>query len=121
MIKARIIKSNSAKAPILAGSLRDMNIQQKSRKEYIHRINRVADYVETHMDEDHSLETLASVAHFSPYHFHRIFKAIVGETIKDYTNRIRLEKAGRMLISSPRDSVTRVAMECGFSSSAVFI
>ena len=71
-----------------------MNYQQNSRKEYIHRINRVADYLEAHIDEDHNLETLAGVAHFSPYHFHRIFRALTGETLNNYVKRVRLQKAG---------------------------
>ena len=92
----------------------------KYRREYETRVNRVIDYIKFHTVEDLSLTMLARVANFSPYHFHRVFKAIVGETLKDFTNRIRMEKAGRMLISSPRDAVTRIALECGFSSSAVF-
>ena len=67
-----------------------MNIQQQSRKEYIHRINRVVDYIEANLDEDHSLEKLAGVACFSPFHFHRIFRALTGETINNYVKRIRL-------------------------------
>lgn len=76
-----------------------MNLQQQSRNEYIHRINRVVDYIEAHLDDEHSLETLSQVAHFSPFHFHRIFKALTGETVNNYVKRIRLQKAGSMLIT----------------------
>jgi AraC family transcriptional regulator len=41
-----------------------MNIQQRSRKEYIHRINRVVDYIEAHLDEEQSLEKLGKPVHF---------------------------------------------------------
>jgi len=97
-----------------------MNIQQESRKVYIHRINRVADYLEANLEEDHSLQTLADVAHFSPYHFHRIFKALTGETVNHYVKRIRLQKAGSMLLSDHSRSVEEVALLCGFNSTPVF-
>ncbi|MCK4751207.1 MAG: helix-turn-helix transcriptional regulator, partial [Bacteroidales bacterium] len=97
-----------------------MNVQQQSRNEYIHRINRVVDYIEAHLDDEHSLVTLAQVAHFSPFHFHRIFRALTGETINNYVKRIRLQMAGRMLLNDYRRSVSDIAVQCGFNSTAVF-
>ena len=97
-----------------------MNIQQQSRQEYIHRINRVVDYIEANLDDDHSLEKLAQVAYFSPFHFHRIFKALTGETINNYVKRIRLQRAGSMLITDFQRPVSEVASLCGFNRSAVF-
>jgi len=92
----------------------------KLRREYISRINRVIDYVEHNLDKELSLEMLASVAMFSPYHFHRIFKAMVGETINDYCNRIRIQKSAAILISQPEKSITEIALDLGFSSSSHF-
>lgn len=97
-----------------------MNIQQQSRNEYFQRINRVVDYIDAHLDDDHSLETLAGVAHFSPFHFHRIFRVLTGETINNYVKRIRLQKAGSMLVSDYQRPVSEVATLCGFNSTAVF-
>ena len=97
-----------------------MNVQQQSRNEYIHRINRVVDYIEANLDEEHSLEKLARVAFFSPFHFHRIFRALTGETINNYVKRIRLQNAGSMLLSDHRRPVTEIATLCGFNSTAVF-
>jgi len=91
-----------------------------SRAEYISRINRVIDYIDKHLDEAISLQALAKVAHFSPFHFHRIFKAIVGETLNQFIQRLRVEKAAGMLVANPRKSITEVALECGFSGSASF-
>ena len=51
-----------------------------SRAHHLRRVNAVIDYIEAHLDEDLSLENLAAVAHFSPFHFHRIFTGYVGET-----------------------------------------
>ena len=52
----------------------------ESRTIYIERVNAVIDYIEHHLADDLSLSTLADVAHFSPYHFHRVFSTLVGET-----------------------------------------
>ena len=64
-----------------------------TKDEYTARINRVLDYIEANIDTALSLETLAGVAHFSPFHFHRIFKAMTGETLNRFIQRIRVEKA----------------------------
>jgi AraC family transcriptional regulator len=80
----------------------------------------VVDYVEAHLDDEHSLENLAEAAHFSPFHFHRIFKALTGETINNYVKRIRLQKAGSILLSDYERPVSEVAALCGFNSTAVF-
>jgi len=87
--------------------------------EYTKRINRVIDYLRDHLDEPLKLEDLAKVACFSEYHFHRVFGAMSGETLNDFTNRLRLEKAARLLTKT-RQSATEIALECGFSSSAAF-
>ncbi|MFH1214229.1 MAG: GyrI-like domain-containing protein [Candidatus Neomarinimicrobiota bacterium] len=89
-------------------------------KEYIARINRVLDYIEIHLTESLTLEELASVSCFSPFHFHRIFRAFVGETVGQYISRIRLEKAATLLLSNPDKSITAIALDCGFSGSTTF-
>jgi AraC family transcriptional regulator len=87
--------------------------------EYTRRIDRVIDYLRDHLDKPLKLEDLAKVACFSEYHFHRVFRAMTGETLHDFTNRLRLEKAVRLL-KRTRQSVTERALECGFSSSTAF-
>lgn len=90
------------------------------REEYTARINRVIDYIETHLDQELSLDTLAEVANFSKFHFHRLFQAMVGETLNQFIQRIRLGKAASQLIYNPKKSITEVALDCGFSGSATF-
>ncbi len=90
------------------------------RAEYTDRINRVIDYVETNLTGDLSLGTLSKVARFSPYHFHRIFKAMVGETLSQFIQRRRVEKAAQALLGNPYKSITEVALDCGFSGSQTF-
>ncbi len=86
-----------------------------SSKIYEQRINRVIDYVNNNLDKSISLEELASVSHFSPYHFHRIFTAVTGESVNDFTSRLRLEKASKLLRYTA-NPISDIAYECGFSS-----
>ena len=94
--------------------------RQYLRQEYMGRINRVIDHIESNLDGNLKLDTLAGVANFSPFHFHRIFSAIVGETLNQFIQRIRLEKAASQLIDNPKKSITEIAFDCGFSGSATF-
>jgi AraC family transcriptional regulator len=91
----------------------------QANSEYAQRINRVVDYLRGNLDRQPKLEELAKVACFSEFHFHRIFSAVSGETLNNFTNRLRLEKAARLLRFSGR-SLTDIAFDCGFSSSATF-
>jgi len=88
--------------------------------EYLFRINRVMDYIERNLCNAFTLEELASVANFSKYHFNRIFRALVGETPFQFITRIRLEKAGTMLLMSPNETITNIAFACGFTDIAIF-
>ncbi|MFD1257707.1 GyrI-like domain-containing protein [Mucilaginibacter terrae] len=84
---------------------------------YKRRINQVIDHLNDNLDRSVSLEELASVAFFSPFHFHRIFVAMMGETVHNFTNRMRNEKAARLLRFSKK-TIAEIATECGFSSTA---
>ena len=88
--------------------------------EYIARVNTVCDYIEKHLGDDMTLNELADVAGFSVYHFHRIFAAMTGETLFCFILRLRLEHAATLLCINPAKSITQIASDCGFSSSAVF-
>jgi AraC family transcriptional regulator len=87
---------------------------------YIQRINAAIGHVRENLNDDLSLEALARVAGFSPFHFHRLFKSITGETINDMVLRLRLERAAALLRSTPKLSITDAAFACGFKSVAVF-
>ena len=91
-----------------------------SRQLYRERINHVIDYISEHISEEITLETLASVACFSQFHFHRIFTSLVGETPRDYIERVKLEKAGNRLCMMPDKPISEIAFECGFTSNATF-
>jgi AraC family transcriptional regulator len=89
-------------------------------EEYWSRINRVMDFVESNIDRELSLAELANVAGFSRFHFHRIFRGVVGETLSGFIQRVRLEKAAGKLVQNPKKSITEIALECGFSNSSAF-
>jgi AraC family transcriptional regulator len=87
---------------------------------YEKRVNLVIDHVSAHLAEDLSLEGLARVAAFSPFHFHRIFRAISGETLFAFVQRLRLERAAGALTYHRDRSILAVALDHGFSSAATF-
>lgn len=88
--------------------------------DYTERVNRAIDYVVRHLDAPLRLEDVAEAACFSPYHFHRVFKSVVGETLAQFVKRVRLERA-LTIMSHDRDrALTDVAFDCGFSSSSDF-
>ncbi len=91
-----------------------------NRPIYVERVNAVIDYIEFHLADDLDLETLADVAHFSPYHFHRIFTTMVGETLSRFIARVRVERAATLLIQHPERSVTETAVACGFTNPSSF-
>ncbi len=77
--------------------LRIMKTKQSTKEEYIRRINRVVEYINSHLTEDMDLKMLAGISNFSEFHFHRIFKAFQHETLAAYITRIRVETAARLL------------------------
>jgi AraC family transcriptional regulator len=87
---------------------------------YSARINRVIDYIDAHLGDEMDLETLASIACFSKYHFHRLFATHTGETLGAFIQRLRLDKAANLLCSRSDSTVTQIALDCGFSGSAAF-
>lgn len=95
-------------------------ITQHTALEYKRRVCLAMNYISQNLDRELSLEEIAQQASFSMFHFHRIFKAVVGETIAEFTRRVRLEVAANHLRSKPNDSITTIALQYAFSSSQNF-
>lgn len=87
---------------------------------YTERIHQAIDYISEHISEEINLEKLASVACFSPFHFHRIFSAITGETPREYIERIKLEQAANLLFVLKNKTIEDIAFCCGFKSLSSF-
>jgi AraC family transcriptional regulator len=87
---------------------------------YAERLNLAIDHVVGHLGEPLRLADVARAARLSPFHFHRVFQAMVGETLAEFVKRLRLERALVMMAHAPRSSLTTIALKCGFSSSSDF-
>jgi AraC family transcriptional regulator len=87
---------------------------------YVERVNRAIDYVVSHLEEPLRLEDGSRAALLSPFHFHRVFQALVGVTLAEFVKRLRLEKALFTMAHARRPSLTAIALSCGFSSSSDF-
>jgi len=93
---------------------------EESKSIYMSRINRVIDYIKSNLEGDLSLEKLSSIANFSKFYFHRIFKSVTGENLNSCVGRMKIEKSAFMLIYNPSLSITSIAFDSGFSSPAVY-
>ena len=87
---------------------------------YAERVNLAIDHVVGHLGEPLRLADVARAARLSPFHFHRVFQVLIGETLAEFVKRLRLERALVTMAHAPRSSLTTIALTCGFSSSSDF-
>lgn len=87
--------------------------------QYHQQLDEVTAYIYEHLDDDLDLEILAEVARFSPYHWHRVYRAVRGETAAQAVQRLRLERAASMLVETDL-SIPRIARRAGFSGVETF-
>lgn len=83
------------------------------------QINRVARYIDSHISERIRLENLSAIARRSPAYFSRAFKRTLGETPQSFVTSRRLIHAQHLMLSS-RQSLSEIAIACGFSDQAHF-
>jgi AraC family transcriptional regulator len=88
--------------------------------DYVERVNRALDHIVRNLAQPLRLEDVSKAACFSPFHFHRVFKGLVGETLNQFVKRQRIERALYLMSHAPKRSLTDVALDCGFSSSSDF-
>lgn len=96
-----------------------MDRERQTADYYISKVNRSLDYIEDHFHSDLSIHEIASFAGISPYHFHRIFQAVTGESLYACVIRLRIERAAARLLTTSI-SVTEAAYSCGFNDAATF-
>ena len=89
-------------------------------EDYIKRINTILQFIDENLDSELSLETVANVGFYSPFHFHRIFKAITNETLNSYITRKRIEKTASILLHQKNVSITELSLQYGFNSNSSF-
>ncbi len=97
------------------------NAEKKAsnRAVYEKRVARVRDYIHAHLDEDIDLNLLAEVAHMSPYHWHRIYRSVCGETIAWTVKRLRMTKAVD-LVSRTSLPIEEIAVRTGYPNAQSF-
>ncbi len=94
-------------------------MKRTTLEQYKQRMLRVLVYIQRHLDEDLVLEELARIACFSMYHFHRVFRGMLGESVKEHIRRLRLERAAARL-KHTKASVIEIALEAGYESHEAF-
>ena len=88
--------------------------------DHIDRLNNTIEYIEANLDKNIHLEFLSSKFALSKYHFHRIFKALIGDPPFRYIEKRRLSGAATELIETNR-RIIDIAFDYGFNSHESFI
>ncbi|WP_396170707.1 GyrI-like domain-containing protein [Flavobacterium sp.] len=89
-------------------------------EDYIKRINAVLIFIDENLDSELSLEIVAKAAFYSPFHLHRVFKAITNETLNSYITRKRIEKTASILLPKKNVSISELSLQYGFNSNSSF-
>lgn len=89
-------------------------------KHHIKSINKALSYIHKNLESNLSLDNISKTAHFSPFHFHRIFKAFTKETLNQYIVRKRLEKASAVLLKKKNVTILELYLQFGFTSNSSF-
>jgi len=87
--------------------------------DYKRRVLRALVHIQQHLDDPLELGDLARLACFSPFHFHRVFRGMVGESVREHIRRLRLERAASQL-KLGKAPVTQVAFDAGYASHEAF-
>lgn len=94
-------------------------MKSSTQQSYHERIARVVGYLSKQVSSNPSLETLADIAAISPFHFHRVYRALTGETPSSTVRRVRLARAC-VLLRDTQKPVTEVAFDVGYDTSQSF-
>lgn len=93
--------------------------QERTEIDYADRISRVIRHIADNLDQPLELDRLADIACFSRWHFHRIYRGVVGETADQTVRRLRLHRAAVDLLDSDRP-LPSIAERAGYGSVEAF-
>lgn len=93
--------------------------RRRTAEDYARRLQRVTAHIAANLDAPLTLTELAAVANFSEFHFHRIYRELMGETVADSVRRLRLHRAAAELVNDDTP-LARVAARAGYGSTAAF-
>ena len=96
-----------------------MNVKADTENLYHKRINKVIHYINNHLDENLDIEKLARLGNYSTYHFHRIMRAYLGESLGAFVVRLRLETAATLL-SHSNEAINEIAFKVGYENPSSF-
>lgn len=94
-------------------------VNKKSKGKYEDRLTRVLTYMYENLDGDLSLDKLAEVACMSRFHWHRVFRAMTGETLSEAVRRLRLLEAANVLVAEDTP-IADIASRYGYVNQASF-
>lgn len=94
-------------------------MKAETRSFYHQAVQRVLERILGDLDQALDLSDLAQTAAMSPFHFHRVFRGMLGETPVELLRRLRMERAAWRLVNST-DPVTRIAFEAGYETHEAF-
>lgn len=94
-------------------------MKEQTFEDYRRRMLAVLVHIQRHLDSELPLEELAGVASFSPFHFHRLFHGLIGESVKEHVRRLRLERAAHQLRHTGQP-VTEIAFAAGYQTPESF-
>jgi len=93
-----------------------ISMDNQLQQTYIQGLNKALIFIDNNLNKPLTLEQIAETSNYSPYHFHRIFKAITGETLNNYINRLRIEKIASILMRVKTIPLEQLAIDYGFNS-----
>lgn len=94
-------------------------MKQTTNLDMSRRLENVIRHMGSHLDADLDLAALADIACLSPYHFHRVYAGMTGETAAETLRRMRLHRAASELLDGSMP-IPRVAKRAGYGSVAAF-
>lgn len=94
--------------------------KDQTEEDYVRRINKALVYIDHNLDELLTLQSVSAVASYSPYHFHRVFKAVTQQTLNAYISRKRIEKMAAVLMHKKEVSIAELSLQYGFKSNSSF-
>lgn len=88
--------------------------------EHIKAVSKTIEYMKENIDEELTLDKLAAIAGYSPYHFSRVFKKVTGVSPRSYLSSLRIEAGKEMLMESSSHSILKTLLNIGFHSLGTF-
>lgn len=76
-------------------------------------------WIEDNLSERSEIETLAEIAHLSPFYYQRLFSRLVGKPVMEYVRLRRLAKAADQLAKFP-GKIVDAAFDVGFENHETF-